>query len=351
MRRFGEKLRSLRNRRSITLTGLAENLGYKTHGYISEIEAGKKAPSVGFLLAVADLFGVSVDDLVKDDLEVNLSQGAVNEPVTTLGVPFAERSPSEQEIERLRLILSTYQDGTGMLASGNATLPGWRDFERSVALAFGGAASENKDIFDVRLPDPKRIGVFLGISCKMRRELARIDRDGRVTVEVSNSARKFWDHLKTKDIDQANYESRAADVGESLIELVSEWHRDASLEEGGNVDLSKSCYLILSWSKAGWYQLHQFSIALPQPDSLYWEFPTRTERSVQRTARRLIGSDDKGTIVEWYGESGGQLKYYPLAENALWESDRFKLEPIPGTQEHGVLHKARIYFPMQRQNL
>ena len=352
MRRFGEKLRYLRNRRGLTLKGLADILGYKTHGYISEIEVGRKSPSVAFLLAVADLFGVSVDDLVKDDVEIALPTEIVSETEAIPGVPFAERPPSGEEIERLRLILSTYQDGTGMLASGVATLPGWRDFERAVALAFGGVASENKDIFDVRLPDSERAGVFFGVSCKMRRELHRIDRDGRVTIELSNSAGKFWDYLNTKHIDQSNYREYPADVGKALIELVFQWHQDSSLEQGGNVDLSKSCYLILSWNRGGWYQLHQFTITLPEPARLEWGFPTlATKEGALRVARHLRGTDSDGTIFEWYGESGGQLKYYPLAESAIWESGRFRLEPIPAGQEHGVLHKARTYFPAQWRNL
>ncbi|MBI1880249.1 MAG: hypothetical protein HYR94_18855 [Chloroflexi bacterium] len=54
---------------------------------------------------------------------------------------FVDREPTEQEVQRFRLILSTYQDGTGQLAAANnMTLPGWRDFERSAALAFGGEA-------------------------------------------------------------------------------------------------------------------------------------------------------------------------------------------------------------------
>ncbi len=45
----------------------------------------------------------------------------------------------------MRLILSTYQDGTGMLKNKKnpmkvKTLPGWRDFERAVAIAFDGEA-------------------------------------------------------------------------------------------------------------------------------------------------------------------------------------------------------------------
>ena len=336
----------------MTLMGLAENLGYKTHGYISEIEAGKKTPSVAFLLAVADLFRVSVDDLISDEAEVNLPREISGEAIPSPGVPFAERSPSEEEIERLRLILSTYQDGMGMLASEDGlTLPGWRDFERSVALAFDGVASENKDIFDVRLADPQRVAVFFGISCKMRRELHKLDRDGRVTIELSNSAGKFWDYLSTMNIDQSNYRSHSANVGKALVELVSQWHQDASLGEGGNVDLSKSCYLTLSWSKAGWYQLHQFPITLPDPSGLTWEFPAYTRKGIQYPSRHLRGTDSKGVIFEWYGESGGQLKYYPLAEDALWESRRFRLEPIPAGQEHGVLRKARLYFTQRWENL
>ena len=352
MRRFGEKVRDLRRNRGMTLMGLAENLGYKTHGYISEIEAGKKVPSVGFLLAVADLFHVSVDDLVKDENEVNLPRETVHDLATVNGVPFAERPPSEEEIERLRLILSTYQDGTGMLASdGGATLPGWRDFERSVALAFGGVAAESKDIFDVRLPDIQRVGVFFGISCKMRRELARVDRDGRVTIEVSNSAGKFWDDLNAKGIVQSNHKEHPADVGMALIDLVSQWHQDASLEKGGNVDLSKSYYLTLSWNRMGWYQLHQFPISLPDPGGLAWEYPTYIRNGETQIGRHLRGSDSEGVIFEWYGESGGQLKYYPLAERALWESGRFRLEPIPAGQEHGILRKARLYFTQRWENL
>ena len=357
MRRFGERLRSLRIRHGLTLKGLADSLGYKTHGYISEIEAGKKAPSVSFLLAVADLFSVSLDDLVRDEVEAapnNLPEETAElpTPASASGTPFSERPPSEEEIERLRLILSTYQDGSGMLAGEEeATLPGWRDFERSVALAFGGVASENKDIFDVRLPDTQRAGVFFGISCKMRRELARVDRDGRVTIEVSNSAGKFWDGLNAKGIDQSNYKDHPADVGMALINLVSQWHQDASLEEGGNVDLLKSCYLALSWNRMGWYQLHQFPISLPDPGGLTWEYPTYIRNEEIQIGRHLRGSDSEGVIFEWYGESGWQLKYYPLAERALWESSRFRLEPIPAGQEHGVLHKARLYFTRRWGNL
>ena len=77
IRRFGEKLRLLRSRRGITLKELAHKLGYSAHGYISEIESGKKKPTADLVLKVAELFAVTTDQLLRD--EVKLRQRA-NEP-------------------------------------------------------------------------------------------------------------------------------------------------------------------------------------------------------------------------------------------------------------------------------
>lgn len=74
MQRFGEKLRNLRSQRGMTLKSLAQALGHKAHGYISEIESGKKVPTVQFVLSVSHLFGVSTDELLKDELEITSSQ-------------------------------------------------------------------------------------------------------------------------------------------------------------------------------------------------------------------------------------------------------------------------------------
>lgn len=70
MQRFGEKLRTLRMRRGLTIRELASELGYTAHSYIGAIETGKKTPKVEFILKVADLFGVSMDQLTRDGMEV-----------------------------------------------------------------------------------------------------------------------------------------------------------------------------------------------------------------------------------------------------------------------------------------
>jgi len=72
IQRFGEKLHALRTHRGLTLKELALALGHVAHGYISELEAGKKLPTVELTLKVALLFNVTTDQLLRDDLELDL---------------------------------------------------------------------------------------------------------------------------------------------------------------------------------------------------------------------------------------------------------------------------------------
>jgi len=214
--------------------------------------------------------------------------------------------PTSSQLEKLRLILSTYQDGTGMLAiDGGMTLPGWRDFERAVAATFAGVAQESKYVFDVIVPATNMTKMPYGISCKMRGELDRVTaRDGRVTIELSNSAKQFWNYLGTKDVREDNYRDNPQQAGESLIELVEMWHSKESSVSGGSIELIASFYLVLSWNKKGSYQLHQFPLILPDPSTLYWYFPNKTRKGVEEPAQRLCGADETGVIFEWYGQSG-----------------------------------------------
>ena len=249
---------------------------------------------------------------------------------------FADRSPTNGELEKLRLILSTYQDGTGMLNIGGRNLPGWRDFERAVALAFGGEAQESKAIFDVLLTDPET-GIKAGVSCKMRDTLRETRRTEQATIEVSNSAGYFWARLKQHGLDEQNYHTAPGEVGGTVVHLIGEWHESVSTIHGGAVDMQRSCYLALQWDhRAGEYQLFQFPLQFPSSDSLYWEV----------SGKRLIGSSGAKKVFEWYGSSGGQLKYYPPISGATWHSDVFHLEPLPESGSgYGLIRKTAELFP------
>jgi transcriptional regulator with XRE-family HTH domain len=80
MDKFGEKIKALRTRRGITLKELAGGLGLSAHGYLSELEAGKKTPTVELVIKISDFFNVSTDELLKDDLKVQYPVGNERKP-------------------------------------------------------------------------------------------------------------------------------------------------------------------------------------------------------------------------------------------------------------------------------
>jgi transcriptional regulator with XRE-family HTH domain len=65
IQQFGQRLRDMRTRQGLTQTELALRLAPISRAYISMVEAGRKAPSIAFVLLCADLFGVSTDDLIR----------------------------------------------------------------------------------------------------------------------------------------------------------------------------------------------------------------------------------------------------------------------------------------------
>ena len=71
MRRFGEKLRILRQRHGVSLRDLATTLGFQSHAHVARIERGEKTPSAEVILKIAEVFQVSLDQLMRDDLELD----------------------------------------------------------------------------------------------------------------------------------------------------------------------------------------------------------------------------------------------------------------------------------------
>ncbi len=70
MRRFGEKLRILRKRHGITQKQLSNQTGL-AQSYVSELEAGRKNPGADLAVKIADFFGVPIDVLVRDELDLD----------------------------------------------------------------------------------------------------------------------------------------------------------------------------------------------------------------------------------------------------------------------------------------
>jgi transcriptional regulator with XRE-family HTH domain len=71
MKRFGEKMATLRQRHGMSVRDLARELGYTSHSHVGKIESGKREPSLKFAIKVANLFKVTIDQLVNDKLELD----------------------------------------------------------------------------------------------------------------------------------------------------------------------------------------------------------------------------------------------------------------------------------------
>lgn len=67
MQRFGEKLRTLRKQHRMTLQQVADAIGVASDGFISNLEAGRKQPSVDIAIKIARLFNVSLDKFLLDE--------------------------------------------------------------------------------------------------------------------------------------------------------------------------------------------------------------------------------------------------------------------------------------------
>ena len=70
MKRIGEKLHTLRMRQGYTARQLADLLGV-SHTHILRIEKGQKGPSANLILKLSQLFDISADLLLRDDLELD----------------------------------------------------------------------------------------------------------------------------------------------------------------------------------------------------------------------------------------------------------------------------------------
>ena len=68
---FGAKLRHLRRHTGLTQADLAEKLALARLGHVSNLEMGRREPSVDLVIQVAELFGVPTDVLLRDTIPVD----------------------------------------------------------------------------------------------------------------------------------------------------------------------------------------------------------------------------------------------------------------------------------------
>lgn len=269
-----------------------------------------------------------------------------------LTIPLIERNPTDKETTMLMLAMSTFCDGTGQeREKDGSTRPGWRDFERVFAETLRGFAPENKDIFDVVVPAGVNSNNYYGLSLKSK-QLSRagaigdLEDGGRVHMELANSPAKFWEALFEKGIREADFTNmKQADImGETVLQVVDDWHKEAKAKyeltnHNKKLDLGKSVYITVSYSKpipgtGRHYQVHSFNLKFPK--NIIWKYIS------PRCLRGYDPQYENEAVFDWYGLSGGQLKYYPRAKDSLFKTRPFVLlKP----ENVSILEKAETYWP------
>lgn len=95
LRLFGAKLRLLRTTRQLSQEQLAHQLELRTHAHITNLEQGRRQPSLNLILIVARQFSVSTDYLLCDSKTVD--------PPLALSTPI-QAHPPEHFGEKLRIL-------------------------------------------------------------------------------------------------------------------------------------------------------------------------------------------------------------------------------------------------------
>lgn len=247
-----------------------------------------------------------------------------------MDMPLIDRDPSRSETEMLKLFLSFFSNGMGWETEANQrTRIGWRQIERIISYFYTGEMhKEDKDIFDVVCPTWDSPDRRIGLSIKSKELKGRnqifggFASDTRLYLELSNSHAKFWDELGSIGLTTAdfNVKENAQEMGDAVVSLVSKWHAKRFADDVSLIR-DRSRYLVVSYG--GFHEetqsrkcaIHTYSLTLPPA---IWSF--QSKRCLHGTCAQT-GQH----LYDWYGLSGGQLKYYPKAESALHKTDIFTL--------------------------
>jgi len=271
-----------------------------------------------------------------------------------MGLVYATKDATPSELLLFQLLMSIYRDGSGAEREGDGTTrANWRQIERCVADLVNSTTNEDKNIFDVSAPDSTDSSTYYGYSVKSKQlsktKFKKLSSVGRVYMEIANSPVKFWDEVNLQHgLTEADFRSKndPSKIGSAVINLVKKWHIEGKEElerlmPGVTLDLNASNYFCLSYSKDSnssdrEYQIHIFS--LDYPANIKWEY------SSKKCLRGYDPAYPTEPLIDWYGLSGGQLKYYPRATSARYASPIFKLLTPP---RMSATDKAKIYFPDQ----
>jgi hypothetical protein len=247
---------------------------------------------------------------------------------------FLTRVPNEQELKLLKKFLASYRDGSGNLReTDGSSRAEFRQIERCFAELLHGTTTENKAFYDFVVQTNENGGVAIrGASIKSKEHehlhsYASEAATMRSHLELSNSAAKDWALCREAGLNEQMFRDglQASDFGRTILERqkierqVSQDTYLNSIAGANKFFVEADCvYISVLYSPMNRgeraYLVSSFNAVLPEPS--VWSFK----------GRRLVGKDAQDQVLyEWYGLSGGQLKYYPKISSRLHGTELFTL--------------------------
>lgn len=247
---------------------------------------------------------------------------------------FLTRSPNPAELTLLKKYLASYRDGSGNLREPDGSSRAeFRQIERCFAELLHGTTTENKAFYDFVVQSNENGGIAVrgaSIKSKEHENLNSYDAQNatiRSYLELSNSSAKDWTMCRDRGLsDQIFREgNQAEEFGQAILDRQKIERQTSQVTylnsiPGANKSfVERDCvYISLLYSPMvrgeRSYLVSSFHAVLPEPAS--WSFK----------GRRLVGKAADGSVLyEWYGLSGGQLKYYPKIADRLHGTELFTL--------------------------
>ena len=166
-------------------------------------------------------------------------------------VAFATKSPTGEELENFRLVMSLAACGYGGFEGGDGKTPpypSWQWAERAYAAAFHG-----EYIAGAKLPFDTLVSVqaqdydYIGIQVKTKGTFTC--GGTRAFIEYNNENSRYTDYLNEAGFD-ANGDWHAQDanlVGAAINEALENYHTTAAEEHGENINLDQSILVLITW--------------------------------------------------------------------------------------------------------
>lgn len=109
---FGRKIRQLRLQKGISQDSIAHKLGFKSNSYVSDVESGKFIPSDEKMKVLANLFGLSMEQIADLKLEAEIEELGISDPAFTMmfkDVPNMTHEEKQSIVRAYQAVLTARQ--------------------------------------------------------------------------------------------------------------------------------------------------------------------------------------------------------------------------------------------------